>query len=757
MTVAAASVEVSSGVVLAVLPGELGTHHLLLPEPHRRSQDDPSSPPSAPRRSRRVLVLAVVAGACGSSGAGSSATATTGAGGRIGGTVRLLTDTAFAVSKPVLQAFERRTGIKVEVVTAGDGVEVVNKAVLTKSDPEGDVLYGIDNNTLSTAFDNDIFVPYRSPGLSTVDAQYQLDPEHRVTPIDKADVCVDYDVTWFASHHLAPPQSLSDLTDPRYKGLLVTEDPSSSTPGLAFMLATIAATRHPRPGRLAGVLEGAAGQRRRRGQRLDGRVLHGVHRRRRQGDEADRRLLRHRPRLRGHQRQAPSVDVADRRDRQHVLPPDRVRRCARRRPPSGRRPRPGRLPAVDPVPAGHAAPDVRAAGQPRCEAACHLHDLHGTAGPRAEPADRHSSVPSTRRGSSSGRTWWPAEPPRRADRRCATAPSPRCRWRSRCCSSASSSPCRSSPSSCGDCTPVTGWNLDVVARVLRDPNYRKVAWFTLWEATASTVVTLVVALPMAALFAKFDFPAKRVLWALLIVPFVLPTVVVGTAFLAILGPGGSFGVDLQGTIWLILIAHAFFNVAVVVRTVGGLWANLDPGLEEAARTLGASRSARLPRGDAAAPAPGDRRHRRRSCSSSASPRSASCCCSEGCGPGRSRSRSTTRRRGCLQLDVAAVLAILQLVGRHRGVGGVRPLPAAAVRDPRPAGQGRGGPPAAHGRRARLRRRDARLHGAAAREPAGRAGVALLHHRRCQRAVGLAGARARIGRTTRCSCRRSTRS
>ena len=115
------------------------------------------------------------------------------------------------------------------------------------------------------------------------------------------------------------------------------------------------------------------------------------------------------------------------------------------------------------------------------------------------------------------------------------------------------------------------------------------AWFTLWEATASTVVTLVVALPMAALFAKFDFPAKRMLWALLIVPFVLPTVVVGTAFLAILGPGGSFGVDLQGTIWLILIAHAFFNVAVVVRTVGGLWANLDPGLEEAARTLGASR------------------------------------------------------------------------------------------------------------------------------------------------------------------------
>jgi len=188
-----------------------------------------------------ALVLAAGLAACGSSGSGTSTTPTSGTTGRIGGTVRLLTDTAFAVSKPVLRAFEQRTGIKVEVVTAGDGVEVVNKAVLTKSDPEGDVLYGIDNNTLGVAFDNGIFVPYRSPGLATVDAQYQLDPEHRVTPIDKADVCVDYDAAWFRSHHLTPPRSLDDLTDPRYKGLLVTEDPTSSTPGLAFLLATIAA------------------------------------------------------------------------------------------------------------------------------------------------------------------------------------------------------------------------------------------------------------------------------------------------------------------------------------------------------------------------------------------------------------------------------------------------------------------------------------------------------------------------------------
>ena len=209
--------------------------------------------------------------------------------------------------------------------------------------------------------------------------------------------------------------------------------------------------------------------------------------------------------------------------------------------------------------------------------------------------------------------------------------------------------------------PANHWDLGVVGRVLRDPAYRKVAWFTLWEAIASTVVTLVVALPMAALFAKFDFPAKRVLWALLIVPFVLPTVVVGTAFLALLGPGGTLGVDLQGTIWLILIAHAFFNVAVVVRTVGGLWGNLDPRLEEAARTLGASRwrafrEVTLPL-------------LRPAIAASASIVFLFCFTSFGVvlllGGLRARTLEveiydqTTR---LLQLDVAAVLAILQLVG-----------------------------------------------------------------------------------------------
>lgn len=136
--------------------------------------------------------------------------------------------------------------------------------------------------------------------------------------------------------------------------------------------------------------------------------------------------------------------------------------------------------------------------------------------------------------------------------------------------------------------PEGDWRLDVVGEVLADPSVREVVWFTCWQAVASTVLTVLVALPGAYCFARFSFPGKRVVWALLIVPFVLPTVVVAAAFLALLGPRSPVGLDLRGTVWVILVAHVFFNYAVVARTVGGLWARLDPALEDAARVLGAS-------------------------------------------------------------------------------------------------------------------------------------------------------------------------
>ncbi|GGZ78358.1 iron ABC transporter permease [Streptomyces subrutilus] len=139
----------------------------------------------------------------------------------------------------------------------------------------------------------------------------------------------------------------------------------------------------------------------------------------------------------------------------------------------------------------------------------------------------------------------------------------------------------------------TGWQFGRVAEVLARPDIAGVLWFTTWQALASTALTLLIALPGAYVFARFAFPGKQLLRAVVTVPFVLPTVVVGTAFLALVGRGGLldelWGVRLDTTVWAILLAHVFFNYAVVVRTVGGLWAQLDPRQEEAARVLGAGR------------------------------------------------------------------------------------------------------------------------------------------------------------------------
>lgn len=131
------------------------------------------------------------------------------------------------------------------------------------------------------------------------------------------------------------------------------------------------------------------------------------------------------------------------------------------------------------------------------------------------------------------------------------------------------------------------WDLGAFSEVFSDPGMRKVLWFTVWESIASTVLCVMVALPGAAVFARYRFRGKRLLWSALLVPFVLPTVVVAVSMLGVFGSGGISGINLNGTVWAILIAHVFFNYAVVVRTVGSTWSTIDPHLEESARTLGA--------------------------------------------------------------------------------------------------------------------------------------------------------------------------
>ncbi len=148
--------------------------------------------------------------------------------------------------------------------------------------------------------------------------------------------------------------------------------------------------------------------------------------------------------------------------------------------------------------------------------------------------------------------------------------------------------------------------LDEIIAIFKGSFFWQTLWFTIWQAALSTLLTLLAGLPLAFLFAHYQFPGKTLLRALTTIPFVLPTVVVATAFSALLGSNGVLNqwaqewfrlttppIRLQQTIWAILIAHTFYNTSVIIRTVGGFWANLNPRLEEAAAVLGADTWARL--------------------------------------------------------------------------------------------------------------------------------------------------------------------
>jgi thiamine transport system substrate-binding protein len=154
--------------------------------------------------------------------------------------VVLVTHDSFVISDAVKRAFEQESGLQLRILQSGDAGEMLTRALLTAGNPQGDVLFGVDNNLLSRALAGDLFEAYQSPELEAVDEQYVLDREHRVTPIDHGEVCLNVDKTWFAKRGVEPPRSLDDPTDPRFEGLLVVENPATSTPGLAFLLATIA-------------------------------------------------------------------------------------------------------------------------------------------------------------------------------------------------------------------------------------------------------------------------------------------------------------------------------------------------------------------------------------------------------------------------------------------------------------------------------------------------------------------------------------
>ena len=151
----------------------------------------------------------------------------------------VMTHDSFAVSESVLATFELSNNVKVQFVKSGDTGTALNKAILSKNNPLADVFYGVDNTFLSRALDEGIFETYASPLLPGIPDEFKLDPQNRALPVDYGDVCLNYDRTYFSEHNLRPPQSLDNLLKPEYKGLLVVQNPATSSPGLAFLFATI--------------------------------------------------------------------------------------------------------------------------------------------------------------------------------------------------------------------------------------------------------------------------------------------------------------------------------------------------------------------------------------------------------------------------------------------------------------------------------------------------------------------------------------
>lgn len=154
-------------------------------------------------------------------------------------TVRMLTHDSFVLSDQLVEQLNEDTGITLEIVSVGDAGSMVAGAILASGSPTGDLLFGVDNTLLARALEADTFEPYESPELSNVLTALRPGTD-AVTPIDYGDVCVNIDDRWFAERDVITPTNLADLIDPLYKGLLVVQDPATSSPGLAFLLATIA-------------------------------------------------------------------------------------------------------------------------------------------------------------------------------------------------------------------------------------------------------------------------------------------------------------------------------------------------------------------------------------------------------------------------------------------------------------------------------------------------------------------------------------
>ncbi len=176
---------------------------------------------------RFLAVIVLIAAGCGRSDAAAEPT-----------TITLLAHESFALPDGTFDAFTTETGITVEVLQSGDAGTIVANAIATAGNPVGDVLFGVDNLLLQRALDADVFLAHEAIGLSDVPDRVKLDPQNRVTPIDSGYVCVNYRLD--ALGGAGAPTSMEDLRQPQFASQFVTQNPENSTPGLAFLFATIA-------------------------------------------------------------------------------------------------------------------------------------------------------------------------------------------------------------------------------------------------------------------------------------------------------------------------------------------------------------------------------------------------------------------------------------------------------------------------------------------------------------------------------------
>ena len=155
-------------------------------------------------------------------------------------TLTIMTHDSFAASEAVIKQFEDANQVTVKILKANDAGSALNQAILSKDNPLADVFFGVDNTFLSRALSSGIFEAYQSPRLADIPADLQLDPEFRLLPVDFGYICLNYDKQWFVDNRVPVPQTLEDLVKPAYKSLLVVENPATSSPGLAFLLASVA-------------------------------------------------------------------------------------------------------------------------------------------------------------------------------------------------------------------------------------------------------------------------------------------------------------------------------------------------------------------------------------------------------------------------------------------------------------------------------------------------------------------------------------